>query len=68
MLVIPHTVLRAISMFKSTKDVRYYLKGCLLETGPKGAYKKQVRYSVASTLMLNRMVQAWAMLNSTRMD
>lgn len=38
MIVIPHTVIRTIAMFKAKEDVRYYLKGCLLETGPKGAY------------------------------
>ena len=37
-IIVPARVFSAISIFRAVKDVRYYLTGVMLQTGPTGAF------------------------------
>lgn len=37
-IIVPARVFSAIAMFRAVKDIRYYINGVMLQTGPTGAF------------------------------
>ena len=51
-LTIPAAHFAAVAMFRAVKDIRHYLNGVMIETGPQGAYIVAVDYECRSKYVI----------------